>query len=365
MFKFMAIIMIVTVCLLFLLFLVSKVTNHKTTYTYAEIEKIMKKAAISYFKDHSDYLPKDDGSIVEVDVTNLVAEGKMSDLSEYVKEGESCSGTVQVEKDDLEYIYTPYLSCGDSYSTVELYKKVLENDKIVTTGYGLYSSGGSYVYRGEKVNNYVKLDNGLWRIVKITGNNNIVLISDSGAKYAQTWDNRYNKDKLYESGINQYAASRVKEYLDKIYNNPSEEDGEELLSKKDKTKLVSFNVCTGKRDQNSEAKDNSIECTETLKNQKLGLLTLSDYLNASIDPNCKSAATKSCKNYNYLIAKEDWWLATGNKADSSTVFQVLRSGAISVVNASNYGVVRPVIYLDSNVIYKSGKGTLEKPYKVR
>ncbi len=363
MFKFMGIIVAVMVVILLILYCVSLLSgNH---YTYPEIENILKEAAVSYFKDHPETLPANEGSVVEIDSSNLVVAEKMKDLSEYTEEGVVCSGTVQVEKAGTDYLYTPYLNCGDAYTTVELYKKIVSESEIVTSGYGLYSFNGNYVYRGESVNNYVKLGKSLWRIVKVTSNNNIVLISVDGATYTQPWDNRYNEERLYEAGINQYSASRVKEFLEKIYSNPSEKDGEVLLTKADKAKMVSYSVCTGKKSPTSELKDNSEECVEVLQNQKLGLLTLSDYLYASVDPNCKSASTKSCMNYNYLAITQDWWLATANKDDTSTVFSVDRNGVVKTETAGNYAIVRPVITLNSKVLYKSGKGTLEKPFKVR
>ena len=325
----------------------------------------MKKAAISYFKDHPESLPLEEESIVEIDASNLIAEERMEDFSFYMNDGDTCKGSVQVEKTSADYLYTPYLTCGDNYITIELSKKVVSDNNVVTNGYGLYSIRGGYAFRGEIVNNYVKLGEYLWRIVKITSNNNVVLISNEGVPYTQSWDNRYNQEQLYESGINQYSASRIREYLDKIYKNPSAKDNEDILTGSARARIVSYNVCTGKRTPNSESKDNSEECSEVLRNQKMGLLTLSDYLYASIDPNCKSASTKSCKNYNYLTMKEDWWLITANKEDSSSVFSVTRNGNVIAETASNYAIVRPVIYLNSNVLYKSGKGTLEKPYVVR
>lgn len=365
MLRLMCIIAIGTVGLLLLLFMISTVLSGKSKYTYSEIENTMKKAAISYFKDHPDYLPKEDGNIVEVDASNLAAEGKMDDLSEYLEDGVSCTGTVQVEKVDSDYLYTPYLNCGESYSTVELYKKIISDNNPVSTGYGLYSNGNTYAFRGEVVNNYVKLDETLWRVVKITSNNEVVLIYTGENSLSTEWDNRYNPDESYASGFNQYSASRIKEYLERIYTNPVEKDNEVILSKNDKAKLVSYNLCVGKRAINSESKDNKEECAQVLKNQKMGLLTLSDYLYASIDPNCKSATSKSCQNYNYLVIKDDWWLLTGDKANSSGVFQVSSKGFVSSSTAGSYGDVRPVIYLNSKVLYKSGNGTLEKPYKVR
>ena len=364
MIRFMGIIVVIFIIFIIILLVVSSSSNKNKSYSYSEVEKIMKNAAISYFKDNPDSLPSEEEDIVEIDASNLVAGEYMSDLSEYISE-EACSGTVQVEKTSSGYLYTPYLSCGDSYTTIELANKILENEEIVTEGYGLYSTKYGHIYRGENLNNYVQLDKSLWRIVKITSNNNIVLINEAGATYSKPWDNRYNTDDKYESGINTYSNSRIKDSLDKIYNNPLEKDGDLLLSKKDKKRLVSFNLCVGKRVSNSESMDNSVECSEVVKDQYIGLLTLSDYMYASLDPNCKNASTKSCKNYNYLFVKNDWWLVTANKESSSGVYQVSSNGAITSVNASNYGFVRPVIYLNANVLYKSGNGSLEKPYKVR
>lgn len=364
MFTMMGIIVGGMVILLLVLYLVSIFSNK--IYSYTEIEKILKDAAVSYFKDYPENLPADEGNIVEIDASNLIIAEKMKDFSEYTKEGVACSGTVQVEKAGSEYLYTPYLNCGEDYFTEELYKTITKEENVVTTGYGLYSNNGNYVFRGENVNNYVKLGKGLWRIVKVTANNNIVLISEKGTLYSQPWDNRYNESKFYDAGFNNYSSSRVKEYLEKIYTKPSKDEGEDLLTKKDKANIVSYNLCIGKRNTNSIVNDNTEECSEVIQNQKIGLLTLSDYLYASIDPNCKNSLSKSCQNYNYLVLKDNsWWLITGDKGSNSNVYGVQSSGVVKAQEASNYNIIRPVIYLNSKVLYKSGNGTLEKPYKIK
>ena len=364
MIRFMLIVVGIMILLLLILYIFS-LSASKRTYTYSEVEKILKDAAVSYFKDHPEHLPMDEGSIVEIDSSNLVNDGKMKPLSEYLVDDSVCSGVVHVEMADTDYLYTPYLNCGEQYTTVELYRKILENETVITSGYGLYHVNNQYVYRGEIVNNYVELGGSIWRIVKINSNDNIVLISDGGTSFDQPWDNRYNEERKFEAGINNYGASRIREYLDKIYDNPDEKKGEVLLTSSAKTKLVSYNVCVGKRSPASESKDNTEECKEVLKNQKYGLLTLSDFLYASVDPNCKSANTKSCKNYNYLVKDFDWWLATANSESSSTVYKVARKGNATVENAADYASVRPVIMLNSQVLYKSGKGTEKSPYKIR
>ena len=363
--KFMGIILGIVILLLLIMFLITTLSPRK--YTYTQIENILENAAVSYFKDFPDSLPKEEGSIVEIDSSNLVQAEKMKELVEYTGENVTCSGKVQVEKSGNDYLYTPYLNCGNDYATTELYKKVTSEENIVTAGYGLYNNNGTYTFRGEEVNNYVKMGLGLWRIVKITSNNNIVLISNEGTAYGHSWDDRYNERKSYEAGINQYSVSRIKDYLNKIYTNPSkkEEDGEYILSKKDRSKLVYFNLCTGKRSVNSESKDNSQECTEVLKNQKIGLLTVSEYMYASLDPNCKTPGSRTCKNYNYLSATKGWWLLTADKDDNAQVFQIDQGGRITSELAGTYAGVRPVVHLNSKVLYKSGKGTLEKPYRIK
>lgn len=366
MFRFMAIIVAVMILLLIILFVVSLGKGKNNTYSYSEIESILEKAGKEYFKEHSSYLPQDDGDIAEVTAATLVEDGKMNDLSEYpTKDGVVCTGSVKALLEDGDYLYSPVLNCGDKYATVSLNSKVLDNNEIVTTGDGLYSRSGEYVFRGENVNNYVKLDKSLWRIVKITSNDEMVLINEEGAGYVTSWDDRYNEQMEYDAGINNYSVSRIKDYLDTIYKNPDEDDNELIISKKDKTRMVAYNVCVGKKSIKSEDKKNTEECKQTLKNQKFGLLTLSDFLYASVDPNCKTAESKSCGNYNYLVINSDWWLATASTDNTYEVFEVRSGGSVVAETADDVALTRPVIHLNSNVLYKSGKGTLEKPYKVR
>lgn len=362
-FMVMGVMVVGVLLLLFILFLVSVFAGRK--YSYDDVEEILKEAAISYFADYPESLPQNDGDVVEIDAVNLVYAGKMKDLSEYVKDEVACTGNVQVEKAGEEYLYTPFLYCGDTYYSVELFNKVLTDNPTVTAGDGIYTYNNNYVFRGENVNNYVQLDNSLWRIVKITPDGNVVLIHNSGLDYYQPWDNRYNEERLYESGINTYNVSRMKEYLEKIYTNPKEEDGEVIFSDKDKARIVSYTVCVGSRKPESESKNNTEECRQKVQEQKLGLLTLSDYLYASLDTSCKSASTKACMNYNYLSLDDEWWLVTPNADDTSTVYKVDRMGVVKADIASTYSKVRPVVYLNSHLMYASGKGTEEDPYKVK
>lgn len=363
MFKLMGVIIVITVVLLLVLWIASLVGGSKATYE--DVEVLMADAAKGYFSNHQEYLPKNDGEIVEVGVANLVEEGYMKDLSKYFGEG-VCTGTVQVENAGGDYLYTPYLNCGDQYTTVELFRKIIEDNPPVTEGNGLYEANGAYVFRGENINNYVKLDKSLWRIVKIVNDGNVVLIRNEGIINSKPWDNRFNETKNYEAGVNNYNVSRIKDYLANVYKNQVEFDNEKILSAKDRTRIVSFDVCVGKRSPDSQSKNNTEECRQKAQNQKLGLLTLSDYLFASIDNGCRSANTKSCTNYNYLSQYDDeWWLSTASTENDFEVYKVDRWGIVQIDTASTYSQVRPVIYLNSKAMFKSGRGTEKSPYKVK
>ncbi len=357
----MGIIVIGTILLLFILYIAS--LFGKKSYTYEDVETIMKDAAVGYFAAHPEYLPQNEGDIVEVDSVNLVAEGRMNDLSSYFNT--ACTGTVQVEKMGTDYFYTPFLNCGNNYSTVELARKVMEDNPTVREGDGLYSFNNNYVFRGENVNNYVQLDNSLWRIVKINEEGNLVMIHANGLPSYKAWDDRFNEDRNYEAGVNRFAVSRIKDYLSNVYAGKVDEEDEKILSDKDRSRLVSYDLCIGKRSVNSESKNNSEECRQKSSNTKLGLLTLSDYLYASIDTNCRSASTRSCTNYNYLKMSDEWWLATADADTDYSVYKVDRSGIVRLDIASTYSLVRPVIHLNSRVMTSGGKGTLDEPYLVK
>lgn len=353
-----------TVLLLIILYIVSALSGPKN-YSYDDIEKELERAAKAYFNDYPTNLPKEDGDIVEIDYSNLVAAGKINDISNYLQEGVSCSASVQVAKSGTEYLYTPILNCGDAYQTIGFSEKVKTDNGTTESGDGLYINGNYYQFRGENVNNYVQLDNALWRVVKISAEGNAVLILANGMTYSQPWDNRYNEERMYEAGINTYSVSRIKDFLDKIYSNPDEKNDENILSNSDKAKLVSYNMCVGKKSSSSSNKTNREECKKQEDNVKIGLLTISDYMYASLDTKCNTPASKSCMNYNYLDINDEWWTATASSEDDSLVYKIDRSGIPRTETCATYSMVRPVIYLNNNVLFKGGKGTLSEPYTVR
>ena len=352
--RIMLIVIGVLVIILIVILIISLFTGRNKSYEAIETE--LENAAKEYYDVQSGLLPQEEGEVVTVNASILAENGYMDPLSE-LRSGEDCTGRVEVTKINGEIIYTPYLECGDNYVTKELYKAVLEQG-IVTTGNGLYDLNGEKVYRGETVNNYVKLDNALFRIVKIIANNQILLIADDVLDSSSLpYDDRYNSDRNYNSGINDYRVSRIKSSLEEIYN------GNTLLSNNDKEKLTTFNLCIGKRSEEESINTNGAECSDVLNNQMIGLLTVSDFINASLDSNCKKTTDRSCQNYNYLRLRDaEWWLLTSNNSNTYQAYAVRTYGYIESFNASNMKRIRPTVMLNSNAMIKSGDGSASSPY---
>ena len=317
---------IVGILIVILVILIIVQLFSKKTLSYDELEAKLKDSAISYYKVQKDLLPKEEGEKVLVDSATLSAGEYMKPIGEYLPEGTSCKGEVSVQKVKKRYVYTPYLDCGDKYQTKELYKAVLEQN-VVTSGYGLYQIGEEHIYRGEEVNNYIEFANTLWRIVKVTADNQVVItVTDEKLTPALEWDNRYNDQEKSKTGIN---------------------------------------VFHGGKSEESTVHDNSEECALVEENQLIGLLTVSDYMNASTDAACQKALDRSCQNYNYLKFTKSFWLANPNTKNTRHVYSVSFSGYITTQEAIATNRLRPVVHLADTVMIKSGDGTKEKPFELK
>ena len=97
---------------------------------------------------------------------------------------------------------------------------------------------------------------------------------------------------------------------------------------------------------------------------KIGLMYVSDYMYASGYFN--STSTEAGSSYNY--GKQNWlykgyeWTITPYSTNSSDAFYVNNTGSVKTVRTPfSYGV-RPAFYLTSNVYISGGNGTFDDPY---
>ena len=342
-------------------------------YSYSELEDEMIEATKSYFNENKSKLPSTNQSVYITNET-LANNGYMKTIDKYIK-NETCTGKVVVKNISNSYDYTAYLDCGDNYKTRELYNEIVNKDKIVTSGYGLYNINGNYVYRGQYVDNYVKFKENdiVWRILKVINGSEVVLVSDSITNSSYAWDNRYNSSMENETGINVYKNSSISTHLDRLYDGKfatsDDEDYAEYINeevyfdKNIKSKLKKYNACVGTRAEEETTKDGSTEC-QIQYETKMSLLSVYDFLNASIDPGCTKTISPECQNYNYLAEEDSFWLAYGVSKDSSKVYYV-SAGSIDVDNAYSNNYIRAVIHLNDNVMIEKGKGTKSNPYIIR
>ena len=339
------------VVLLVVMLLVFHALTHKKN-SYSGIENKLVTAAKKYYDKNKDLLPTK-GNSETVSSTTLTQAGFLDELSKLTKEGETCSADVTVTNNNDKYRYTAILDCGENYKTKTIAAHI-RNKGTVTSESGLYELNGELVYRGEFPNNYIKLSNHMFRIVKIT-NGKLVLIANDRYE-AVTWDNRYNIERKSMDGINDYTVSRIRKDFEEI----------EVIKDDDISMLAPQTLYIGKRAVNDIYNDGSIEQSVMLEGQYFGLLPLYDYINASIDVNCTSAATRSCSNYNYLNKYDyKWWTITGDSDNTHKVYRIDDDGEISTIIANSTAYFRPVITLVSDALYVSGEGTLENPYIVK
>ena len=340
----------IVILTIIILLIFHAVTNRKMTF--AKVETTVLNATKKYYKDNQTLLPEN-GKQVSISDATLTAGGYLKALNEITAKLEAtCTATSVVTNKDGSYRYTVLLDCGDKYTTKTL-SSYVQSAGTVTSGDGLYQLNGELVFRGENPNNYIKLSGKLYRIVKIVDNKALLIYNER--LVAMPWDNRYNIDKAFTVGINDYNVSRIHDKLltlDIITN--------------EKAMLAKQTLYTGKRAESDTYNDGSIEKSNILENQVFGVLPLYDYINASTDNNCMSAATKSCSNYNYLNKYDySWWTITGDTSTSYNVYSIEEDGTIDIVKANSNNYVRPTVLLESDVLYASGDGTLEKPYLVK
>lgn len=332
--------------------------NKNKKYTFEELEQKLITLAQNYYERNEASLP-DIGKETSLTTGYFISNGYFKDIT--LTTGETCTGEIIVANNNNNYLYTPKLTCGNKKS-VFFADKLIEDNNVVTTGEGLYHIGNEYIYRGEKVKNYISINEKLWRIIKINSDKTIRIIEVERSGSSTTWDNRYNLEKKSNSGINDFITnninSRIKNKLEDLYNN------ENKFGPDIKPYFVPQNLCIGKRSENDTVNDGSIECSQVLENQMFGLIQVNEYFFASLDENCINIASKSCTNYNYL-AKLDasTWTITADKDSSYKAYRL--DYDISLVNASSTGGISIVAHLSKNLLFVSGTGTEEDPYIIK
>ena len=329
------------------------------TVTHKKYEEKMIFAAEKYFTDKNK-LPKEEAELVTVDLDTLVKGGYIKS-TESLLDDSTCEGEVSVRRNGSSVEvngegflnYTVTLGCAE-YKTTHLVDKIKE--EIVTTESGLYQIGEDYIFKGDKVNNYINIFDVSYRIMSIDNNNIIKLVKSEPEITSRIWDNKFNIEVNYSYGKNIYKDSVILTYLLNDYENAKK------INKNTKKHIVAYDACIGKRSSNDYTINKTLDCSEVLEKQVISLMNVSDFAMASSDPDCNSTRARVCKNYNYLsrVATSTWTLNAVTENTYETFF--ISDGLAEHQNANSYNEYNIVIYIDGNELYTSGEGTALNPY---
>lgn len=346
--------LIIIVVLVIVIIVVKLIIGNRVSYETVENKMII--AAKKYYSDSEEGIEsfkKMNANGISVSIETLTEAGYLKNVEKIIPDKDiTCSGKVTVKMNNGYTLYTPYLDCGENFKTKSL-KDVITADTVESSN-GLYKVGNEYIFRGEKLDNYIKFADKTWLIIKVKENGNIKLIETTKREKIK-WDDRFNVEEQYKSGINDFNVSRIKDALIALYENKEE------FSDSDRGYIVPTSLCIGKRKEKETINDGSVECSNVVENWLVGLVQLNEYLYASLDTNCHTPNDRSCENYNYFSQLESsYWSITGSVEKTNKVYKLNPNPFLT--DASNDGGIRAVIELDGNAVYVSGDGSLNKPY---
>ena len=261
-------------------------------------------------------------------------------------------------------------------------------------------------YYGSNPNNYVKFNNELWRIIGVFGNN-VKLIRNDRLGWL-SW-NSSESSVNGGWGVNEWSQSALKNYLNTMYyggtsvtcyngqNNQTttcptgtiDETSKGLIdyhtwntgapnynkiynSTTESYDTVEFYKAergneTGRICNGGDACNDTVERTTTWTGY-IGLPYVTDWAYASSENDCNTkidqSSTHKCKNNNWLQRSIGTWYLSPYASSGAAryVWVVFGDGRANGYATARPLLVFPTIYLKSNILIESGKGTSSNPY---
>ena len=269
-------------------------------------------------------------------------------------------------------------------------------------------------YYGANPNNYVSFNNELWRIIGVFGNNVKLVRSEKIGNLS--WDSSESSVN-YGYGVNEWSQSDLKNYLNTMYyggtsvtcyNGQNNQTTTCPTNKLDNTSkgLIDYHTWNTGAINMGDVYDSTTESFDTVEfynaergtvNGKIcssgtycndtvtratewigyiGLPYVTDWAYASSENDCNtkidvsSTYTYKCKNNNWMrhgttmdIEDATWVMSPGAFPDYASYVWYVLGGGIAVDNYAAHPLSAfPTIYLKSNIIIESGKGTSSDPY---
>ena len=261
-------------------------------------------------------------------------------------------------------------------------------------------------YYGANPNNYVSFNNELWRIIGVFGNNVKLIRNEKLGELS--WDSsEASVNGGY--GVNEWSQADLKNYLNTMYyggtsvtcyggqNNQTTTCPTNTIDETSKSLIDYHTWNTGAPNYNelynSTTKTlDTVEfykaergnetgkictggdgCNDTVKRETtwtgyIGLPYVTDWAYASSEDDCNTkidrSSTYKCKNNNWMQRSTGaWYLSpSANPVDAIGVWLVNGVGYTGYDIAANPFSAFPTIYLKSNILIESGKGTSDNPY---
>lgn len=236
-------------------------------------------------------------------------------------------------------------------------------EEIATTNEGLIEDaddyGLTYYFRGTVENNYVRLADMLWRIVRINGDGTVKLIFNNSVTDLAKYNENITKYEDFSTtdinkSLNSFYDLRLKNYdsfiaSSKFCNENIKTEIKNEYIYNPYTRIVTNNIP-------------SFNCLGDTYSGKIGLITADEVVYAG-------ANFKETNKEYYLYStdiKNSWWTSSLAKSSSSNYYplSITVDGKLTDTNSgTSYNGVRPVINLNRKVVVK-GKGTKNEPYEI-
>ena len=267
-------------------------------------------------------------------------------------------------------------------------------------------------YYGSNPNNYVSFNNELWRIIGVFGNNVKLVRKDSLGELS--WDSSESSvNGGY--GVNEWSQADLQVYLNKMYyggtsvtcyngeNNTTTTCPTGTIDETSKSLIDYHTWNTGAPNYNTlynsttksfdtiefyKAERGSVNgktcssgtyCNDTVTRTTewpgyIGLPYVTDWAYASGEDDCNTkidvSSTYKCKNNNWMhygsTNNDTTWVMSpfALPVNANVVWHVRGGGRTGNVGAARPLSAFPTIYLKSNIIIESGKGTSSDPYEL-
>ena len=244
----------------------------------------------------------------------------------------------------------------------EYFAYVIASKNISGNAEGLFTDDfGNIRYRGanDEVKNYVEFNDELWRVVGIFEGGYVKLVNDSTIG-EMAWDS---------GGDNDWSTASLQNYLNTTYYNAFTEDSKSVVSLHTyRLGGITDNMIFPDEAYEFEQGSDVFPGNPTSIKQRVGLLYASDFGYAASE-RCNSDMSlypgrdgcDTSGNWLYM-EMQNYWFQTAASDNSTEASLHWRPGYLSVSSVNNQYLVRPVVYLQMNVVCNGGTGTSTDPY---